>query len=515
MDALLSQSEVDKKIEEVVAPLREELIRARATIEEAKRTIKSLLQHIHGVKSERGSIVLTAEGQQFLDPTWVNGAERPQPASPAETPEKERTPRDRRGVAQRHPHLPITPIDGPLPEALRQQVETGDLAVRRTGRFDDSLVVPQAKPYIRRVFEIEVVNPAKNEALLQVPLPDRIVPDGVLADESIHELTIAKFLDAIPFHRTLKAWSRNRLDIARQVVNDAFAAWSGCFKPLADTIIEQVFQSAVVHADESWARLQAEKHCEKVNIWTVVGGGQVGYRYTADRNHARAQEIIPSGFTGYLVTDAWQGWAKLEQIINAGCNAHARRPFAKEADLSASDGAQNPDAALIVELYAEIYRLEHAALEGPPEELLDRRRRIRQEHSKSVMERIRKEAERIAGSYSFSHPLAEGGRYIINHYDKLILFLDNPLLPPDNNAAENALRINALIRKNSLFFGSEEGGERAAIALTVLHSCRIANVEPHGYLAEITPKLLLHRRGIKQDLVQLTPKAIADSRKLS
>ena len=85
----------------------------------------------------------------------------------------------------------------------------------------------------------------------------------------------------------------------------------------------------------------------------------------------------------------------------------------------------------------------------------------------------------------------------------------NPLLPPDNNAAEGALRINALIRKNSMFFGSEDGAERAAVALTILHNCRLAGVEPLRYLQQVTPTLLLHAKGRKQDLCKLTPLAMA------
>jgi hypothetical protein len=110
------------------------------------------------------------------------------------------------------------------------------------------------------------------------------------------------------------------------------------------------------------------------------------------------------------------------------------------------------------------------------------------------MERIKTEAERIATAHPFSHPLAEGARYINKHWDLLIRFLDEPLLPPDNNAAENALRINALIRKNSMFFGSEDGADRAAVALTVLHSCRLAEIEPNSYLAQVTPALLQQTR---------------------
>ena len=142
-------------------------------------------------------------------------------------------------------------------------------------------------------------------------------------------------------------------------------------------------------------------------------------------------------------------------------------------------------------------------------ERLDRLRRIRAERSSPIMDQLKVEATRIASAYPASHQLADGARYILDYWDGLTRFLTRPELPPDNNAAENALRINALIRKNSLFVGSIAAGHRDAVALTILHSCRLLRLVPADYLAVVTPALLLHRRGRKQDLAALTPVAIA------
>ncbi len=47
----------------------------------------------------------------------------------------------------------------------------------------------------------------------------------------------------------------------------------------------------------------------------------------------------------------------------------------------------------------------------------------------------------------------------------------------------------ALTRKNYLFAGSDTGAERAAIAYTVLGSCRLAEVDPVEYLGDVLPRL--------------------------
>jgi hypothetical protein len=61
----------------------------------------------------------------------------------------------------------------------------------------------------------------------------------------------------------------------------------------------------------------------------------------------------------------------------------------------------------------------------------------------------------------------------------------------------------ALTRKNFLFAGSDTGGERAAIAFTILSCCRLAGVNPVDYLADVLPRL--SRRIRIRDLPALLP----------
>ena len=59
----------------------------------------------------------------------------------------------------------------------------------------------------------------------------------------------------------------------------------------------------------------------------------------------------------------------------------------------------------------------------------------------------------------------------------------------DNNAAEHAVRPIALGRKNWLFVGSRQAGERAAALMTLIESAKLCGHDPWAYLRDVFTKL--------------------------
>jgi hypothetical protein len=58
-----------------------------------------------------------------------------------------------------------------------------------------------------------------------------------------------------------------------------------------------------------------------------------------------------------------------------------------------------------------------------------------------------------------------------------------------NNAAERALRGVALGRKSWLFAGSDRGGERAAVMFTLIQTCKLNDVDPQAWLADVLARI--------------------------
>lgn len=60
-----------------------------------------------------------------------------------------------------------------------------------------------------------------------------------------------------------------------------------------------------------------------------------------------------------------------------------------------------------------------------------------------------------------------------------------------NNAAEIALCGIALGRRNWIFAGSLRGADRGAIVLTMITTCRLNDVDPKAWPADVLPRIAI------------------------
>ena len=63
----------------------------------------------------------------------------------------------------------------------------------------------------------------------------------------------------------------------------------------------------------------------------------------------------------------------------------------------------------------------------------------------------------------------------------------------DNNAAERALRSVSIGRKNFLFLGSDNGGDRAATLYSLLGTAKLNGINPQTYLTHVLTVIADHK----------------------
>jgi hypothetical protein len=160
-----------------------------------------------------------------------------------------------------------------------------------------------------------------------------------------------------------------------------------------------------------------------------------------------------------------------------GCSAHARRPFALY------EHEDRVRCGYMVLLFQGL------AIDEQRLDVHGRNREnvlaVRNNESRQTWNDILKLANNIADVWSKGTKLGTAARYIINHFDALTAYLDDPRLEATNNLRERMLRMEKLIESSSLFRRSLEGRFVLDVIRSVLQTAVAAGVPVHEYLVSV------------------------------
>jgi transposase len=234
--------------------------------------------------------------------------------------------------------------------------------------------------------------------------------------------------------------------------------------------------------------------------WQGPGHPAAAYVYSEDRKAAHPATHLKD-FHGLLQVDGYAGFGRLAKALSddaprlAFCWAHARRKF---NDIQAAN--PSPLAADALQRIAALYEIE-ADIRGQSAE---HRRAERQRRSRPRVEALQAWLTEQLGRLSGRSALAQAIRYMLNHWDGLILFLDDGRLALDTNTVERAMRPVALGRKNALFAGADSGAQHWAIVATLIQTAKLNDVDPLAWLTDVLERIVSGRTK-SNDLHSLMP----------
>jgi hypothetical protein len=99
------------------------------------------------------------------------------------------------------------------------------------------------------------------------------------------------------------------------------------------------------------------------------------------------------------------------------------------------------------------------------------------------------ERVKARGRYLPQSGLAQAIDYALGQWLTLTVYLKDGRVEIDNDLVENAIRPTAIGKKNWLFIGEAEAGQRSVIIYTVVESCRRRGLDPYAYLREVLTRL--------------------------
>ncbi len=316
--------------------------------------------------------------------------------------------------------------------------------------------------------------PVLQAPALELPIPRGLCGPGLLADTIVR-----RWQDHLPLHRLERVYGREGLELARSTV----CGWHSEAALLLTPLIEAMWKDALATSpylcmDATGVLVQAPDKCRRAHFFVVVAPQKhVLFGYSPKHDSAAVDALL-EGYKGFLVADAHSVYNHLYKsgdVIESGCWAHARRYWFKALE---TDGAR---ARKGLSLIQALFKLEREYATWPPEQKLQRR----QQEAKPIVDAFFQYCTEQAPQLVDETPIAKAVGYALNQREALGRFLTDGRLPIHNNHSENALRREALGRKNWLFLGSDEGGTVNATFVTLLASCQLHGLEPLGYLRDL------------------------------
>jgi transposase len=345
----------------------------------------------------------------------------------------------------------------------------------------------------------ETAKPAAVSTFTTAPRPPAPIPRGLAGPGLLAHLIVSKFCDHLPLYRCERMLARFGVTLTRSTLCDWLAQCAVLLRPLWQLLRTRVQQSRVIQTDDTPVRVQAraEVAAHQGRLWVQVGDADhpgLVYLYSPNREGQWPQTFLAS-YKGFLQADAYAGYDAMFAtgvVVEVGCWAHARRKFyeAQKTDLE--------NAMYALGLIRQLYAVEREATEQADQQVLSRaefealRLRLRQEKSVPLLKAFGEWLEKQATSALPKSPLGEAVGYARNQWAALQVYTTKGFLEIDNNAAERALRAVAIGRKNYLFFGSDVGGETAAVLYTFTQTCQALGIEPWRYLRDVLERLPGH-----------------------
>jgi transposase len=321
--------------------------------------------------------------------------------------------------------------------------------------------------------------------LVARPAPQAI-EKGLAAEGLLAWLLTSKYVDHLPLYRLEGILARHGADISRQTLCDWVASCADALNPIYEHLRRRVVAVDYLQTDDTPVTILGEGGGSLTGrLWVYLDplGGKVLFDATPTRGRDGPERVLKD-FKGYLQADAYSAYDALYRtgaLVEVGCWAHARRKFFDTRE-------QDPEAMKVLALIGKLYEVERQAAGLTHEE----RRVLRLEKSRPILEEIDRVREELSRTALPKSGLGEALRYLHNQREALGRYLHDGRLKPDNNGAENQLRVVAVGRKNWLFAGSFEGARRAALLYTLAQGCKLAGVEPFRYFKDVLLRVATH-----------------------
>ena len=503
----------------VIVELQQSRLEQGQTIEEMKLQMAKLFQQLFGRRSER---VVDDPNQKQIDFGDEPAARDALADAAAEAEEvvkeyvrRKKKKKKRQPRSEKFPeHIERYEEIVEPSEELRNCPTHGE---RQIMGYDQTETLEFLRPVLRvRVTKYpKYICPDQPECGVKQPPRPKGLVEGNRYDTSVGaEVVTARFGYHLPYYRQQDWFAGSGWTPSRSTLLNISAAVAEVLRPLAGYYRRLLLTSGGLGCDETTVTLivpptlpqvdaddpRSPRIHEVLSIAAQEGRKSIDARiwayrpfelpinvfdFTVSRHRDGPDEIL-QGYSGNLMADCWSGFQKIElrsdaRIVRGACWSHARRKVFE------ARGNAPQQASVLLAMIRQLFDIEDRGKRLSADE----RRALRERESRGVLSRIRAylDGEAVARVLPKS-VFAEALNYLRNHWEALNLFVTDGRMPIDNNDVEQLMKQVAIGRKNWLFLGSLEAGNRAATLLTIISTAVRNDLDVWAYLKDVLDQLL-------------------------
>jgi transposase len=398
-----------------------------------------------------------------------------------------------------------------------------DVPVKETVTIEPAEVQAEPEAFERigeeRTFEIDVISPQifkrefvrpkyrrkadRSQAPVVAAAWPRPVSGGYASAGLLAWITLSKYVDHQPLYRLEQQSARWGARLPRQTMADWIRITAEWLEPIYRQMHRRLLAGSYLQVDETPVRCndpdEKKGGTSEGWLWVMSRPGQdVVFDWRLSRRHGELTSLI-EGYRGILQSDAYgayEAYAREHpEVTWVACWAHARRKFFEAH-------REWPKAVdLILRIIGWLYECEAAWREGG----LDAtgRRRHRQKHYPRRLYWLKKLALGVRERVPPKSGLGKACDYLLRYWPALVAHVDHGETLLDTNLVENAIRPSAIGKKNWLFIGHPDAGQRSAILYSIVVSCQRHGKDPLAYLRDVLGRL--PRMTNQDDLTALLP----------
>ena len=338
--------------------------------------------------------------------------------------------------------------------------------------------------YMQQACECPKCKHTSKPFIKKAPVPRSLLNHSLASPTSVAYVMYQKYVNSIPLYRQEKIWEQHGLALSRATMaNWVIRCAEDYFKPVMEHLRKELMSREVVHCDETPVQVLKEdgkKPQTKSYMWLYRTGNDgkppvILYDYQPSRNGDHAVTYLKD-FKGYVHSDGYSGYNKLDGITRCGCWAHLRRKFVEAIPQMKAEGSPKTAAETGRDYCDRLFHLEETLKDLTPEE----RKSKRLELETPVFEAFwcwLDTLEPLKGSV-----LGKAVTYAKNQKPYMENYLLDGRCSLSNNVAENAIRPFTVGRKNWLFADTPKGADASAMVYSLVETAKANGINVYAYL---------------------------------